>query len=164
MEKTKYGYWPKTQEELLEVIRDCLEEGANDYGKSAEAMHDAAIATFNYMSHMQGNTGFQASYAALKMLGTINGYEGPYGLIKADNMLFPQYPTGAEQGYEFHVKWRDWLQEAAKEKMAEFPDGPVTKVADDGFTMTSPHPNVWAHWEKLANGVLPGVDWESLSE
>jgi hypothetical protein len=72
-----YGAHPQTEEELADYLRD-LVDAPHDYDSSAQALHDGAVAAFNYMAHRLGKSS-QASHAVLKLLGTVNGYRGPYG-------------------------------------------------------------------------------------
>ena len=132
---------PETVEELSEFIEEQLKRNLG-YSDSAEALHDIALAAFNLAARSLGNTGFQASYAALKLLGSVNCYSGPYGVIKAEDMLFPQYPPPEVKAREMAEGWKEWVREEAAKKLEE------EKSREDGFSAS---PRVIAHWEGLVN-------------
>lgn len=143
MNTTETTTRPRTESELIAFLQARL--GAeHDYETSAQALVDCAEATFNYAAHVVGATGFQASWAALKLYGKIEGIDCPFGMVKAENMLFPQYPRPSVKTAEWEVEWADWAKAAAIEKLAE------ERGANFG-----PHPNVWAHWLKLAGDDAP---------
>lgn len=114
-----------------------LADRPHDYGTCVYAMSLAAVAAFNYISHKLGVTGFQASCADLDILRRTRHMEGPFMILKAEDLLYPQYDL-REKVEEFIDKNRDWCAEEARKKLAE------------GGTA---HPNVRAHWESLAGAV-----------
>ncbi len=80
---------PKTKQELDDII-DALATRGHDYGTCVYAMSIAATATFYYMSHMLGVTGFQASCADLDILARTRNFK--FGkLLNYENLLYPQY-------------------------------------------------------------------------
>lgn len=129
--------WPYTREQLLEYI-DSLVERPHDYGTCVYALSLAALAAFNFVSRKLGVTGFQASCADLDFVRRNRNIAGPFILLKADDVLYPQYNLRERLG-EALEEWKPWLREEAKKKLSE------TEHA---------HPNVIAHWKKLADGTL----------
>lgn len=153
MKINDYGAQPQTEEELADYLRD-LVDAQHDYNSSAQALHDGAMAAFNYLAHRLGNSGFQASHAALRLLGTVNGYGGPYGLLKAEDALFPQYPSAQERAQEMADGWRDWLADEARRRLAENPEVVYRTVTDedgnDPVQVPNVSPAVHEHWRALA--------------
>jgi hypothetical protein len=125
----------KTPDQLTAYI-ESLVNGKHDYGTCAYAMSLAATAAFNYVAGQLGATGFQASCADLDFIRRTRGIEGPFMLIKAQDMLYPQYDV-RNQLEEAMDKWKPWLKEAAAKCLAEHGGA---------------HPRVLAHWEALTNG------------
>ena len=126
---------PKTAEELAAQIQAIV--GADhDYNTSADAMWKAALLAFNYAAHQVGATGFQAGYSALKFYGEALSIKGPFGIVQANNALYPQYDeVGKVRGW-VENDWRPWLVEQAKKHLAE----------DHGHAAA----RVVAHWQALA--------------
>ena len=127
--------WPKTIEELSEYIVSVTNR-EHDYGTSAYAISLAATAAFQYVAHKVGATGFQASCADLDILRRTRGMDGPFILLKGEDMLYPQYDLAGKL-QEAMSKWADWAADEAAKKIA-------------GHSQDQVHPNVWAHWVKLA--------------
>lgn len=127
--------WPKTVEELGEYIVS-LTDREHDYGTSAYAMSLAATAAFQHVASKLGCTGFQASCADLDILRRTRCMEGPFILLKGEDMLYPQYDLQGKLR-EAMEEWSDWAAEQAEKKIADNSEDRV-------------HPNVWAHWQKLA--------------
>lgn len=127
---------PSTEKELFDYLHE-LFEGPFDYNSSAETLWLAAYAAFEYAAHVVGASGFQGEYAALTLLGRLNGIKGPYAYIDGDKMLYPQYDI-LEQVREYLDSWRPWAAEQAKERLAALkPDDIVSS-------------RVKEHWETLA--------------
>jgi hypothetical protein len=126
---------PTTVDELAAFISETL-AAQHDYESSAQALHDITAAAFNVAASELGNTGFQASWAALRLLSTVNGYDGPYAVLKAEDMVFPQYPTPVERAAALEREWLPWAADRAREKLAD--DGGVAPAA-----------SVREHWELL---------------
>ena len=59
--------WIQTEKELIEFIR-VLAERKQTYGTCVYAMSLASVATFRYISHVVGSTGFQSESAHLDMI------------------------------------------------------------------------------------------------
>jgi hypothetical protein len=125
--------WPKTPEQLTEYI-ESLVNRSHDYGTCVYAMSMAAKAAFNYVAGKEGTTGFQASCADLDFVRRVRLLKGPFILLKAEDMLYPQYNL-VDNLLDAMKKWEPWAKEEAIKKLAG------TDHA---------HPNVIAHWKKLA--------------
>lgn len=124
-----------TRDELMAFIDEKVGQ-EHDYNTSADALWQTAEATFNYVASELGATGFQASYAALKLLGKINGYNCPFAVVKAEELVFPQYDVAGKVA-GWLESWKPWAADEARKKLAESDPEHV-------------HPDVWSHWERLA--------------
>ncbi len=133
----RYGAWPKTLDELQEYVAG-LVAAEHDYNTSAKAMSKAALAAFNYVGSALGCTGFQAGWAGMDFLMRSRGTDGPIGVLDGEKLLYPQYDVEGE-ARAWIEEWRPIVAERAREKLAEQKrkGGPV-------------HPDVLAHWQKLA--------------
>jgi len=120
-------------EELTKYIED-LREQEHDYGTAVYAMSLAAVATYNYIANVKGVTGFQASCAYLDIIRRTRRIEGPFMILKLNDALYPQYDIPARV-VEFLDGGRTWLKTEATK---------LLKNKNDA------HPDVIAHWEKLA--------------
>lgn len=137
--------WPKTIEELNEYITS-LTKREHDYGTCVYAMSMAALATFYYVSHCLGVTGFQASCADMDFLKRSRGYEFGFRIIDYSNLLYPQYLT-SERFPSHQALLKESLPVLAKEAkrlLSKSPDA---------------HPEVVARWKYIvdlakAKGVL----------
>lgn len=143
---------PTTEQELQEYIRSLMGQ-EHDYGTCVYAMSLAATATFNYMASQLGVTGFQASCADLDIIRRTRLFDGPFMLINGEDILYPQYDLH-QQLQEALNKWKGWAAEQAQKKIEEHGGQIETKrfQGDDGewHEYKNPHPEVWAHWQKLA--------------
>jgi hypothetical protein len=126
--------WPKTLDELSAYIKG-LVEGPHDYGTCVYAMSLSAVAAFHYVCHELGTTGFQVGCADLDVLRRTRGLKGPFAIVDAEQLLYPQTADIHGKVDEWLEKWRPWLKEQATAKLAEGGDA---------------HPDVRAHWKKLA--------------
>lgn len=125
--------WPKTQAQLNEYIQSLLDI-KHDYGTCVYAMSMSAVATFNYVGSKLGVTGFQASCADLDILRRTRHLDGPFIILKAEDMLYPQYDL--EQKLQEAIQgWRGWAAKQAAE-MLEDNDGACKEVIE--------------HWKYLA--------------
>lgn len=127
--------WPKSETELMDYIK-LLVEREHDYGTCVYAMSMAAVAAFHYVSHKLGVTGFQASCADMDILRRTRHYKGGFMLVNGDDLLYPQYDLRKKLD-EFIAEQRPWLKEQATKMLAD---------------RDSVHPDVKAHWERLAKG------------
>ncbi len=126
--------WPKSLEELTKYIQWTIDQ-KHTYGSCVYAMSLAATATFNYLAHELGVTGFQASCADLDLLKRTRGINGPFMIIRAEEALYPQYDLHRKLD-EALLAWRPWFAEEA------------TKMLDK--RSLGAHEAVVAHWKKLA--------------
>lgn len=124
---------PTTLEELSSYI-ESLRTQDHDYGTCVYAMSLSATAAFNYIANTLGVTGFQASCADLDILRRTRRMKGPFAIINADHMLYPQYDF-PNKSRELVDKWRPWAAEQAIKLLEEHKD------AD---------PTVYNHWQWLA--------------
>jgi hypothetical protein len=125
----------ETTEELGEYITS-LTERQHDYDTCIYALSLAATAAFNHVAHKLGVTGFQASCANLDIVRRTRGIDGPFILLRGSDMLYPQCDL-LDKLREAVAKWADWASDEAEKNLAN------NKREDV-------HPDVWAHWEKLA--------------
>ena len=124
---------PHTIEELNDLIT-ALTSRQHDYGTCVYAMSLSAVATFNLVAHILGVTGFQASCADLDIIKRIRSLEGPFAIIDASKMLYPQYDI-QNQVREYLTQWRPWAAEQATKLLKE------SQYAS---------PTVIGHWHALA--------------
>ncbi len=122
-----------TPEELAAYIA-LLVKRPHDYGTCVYAMSMAAVAAFNYVAHELGVTGFQASCADMDILSRTRGMKGPWMITNGEDLLFPQYDV-RQRLEDFIEKQKPWAATEAAKKIAENDHA---------------HPDVLAHWQKLA--------------
>jgi len=103
--------WPETLDELTEYI-ESLTDRTHDYGTCVYAMSLAAVATFNYMSHVVGASGFQAGCADLDFLRRTRGLRSGFTILDYEKLLYPQYLS------KEHFPSRDELLEDNKVDLA----------------------------------------------
>lgn len=124
---------PDSPEELSEYI-ESLVDRTHDYGTCVYAMSLAATAAFNYVAHRLGVTGFQAGCADMDILRRTRYMEGPFAIVKGEDMLYPQY--NIQRKVEGYLEdWKGWAKEQAAKKLEEDPDA---------------SPVVLEHWRRLA--------------
>ena len=124
----------RTKEQLAEYV-ESLVRRPHDYGTCVYALSMASEAAFNYVAHVLGVSGFQASCADLDFIRRTRSMKGPFMLIKAEDALYPQYDLVGNL-LESLEKWKPWLKETAEKNLSERNE--------------YIHPNVLAHWKKLA--------------
>lgn len=123
-------------EDVADLLRALIERD-HDYGTCVYAMSIAAEAAFRFVASRLGVTGFQASCADLDVLRRTRGYRGPFMVVDLADALYPQYDLDAELR-EFVNARADWLRDEA-----------VRLLAESG---EQAHPDVVAHWQRLAGG------------
>ena len=131
--------WPKTQGELIDYITKICEDNKDDYGTSVYAMSMSAVAAMHYASLIVGATGFQASCADLDIVRRTRSLQCPFAIIKADDMLYPQYDIKKEVD-RLLMEWRPWAKEQAQAKIDKNGTAAVEVVR---------------HWLKLVDEVSP---------
>ena len=126
--------FPRRRRDLQRIV-DAVVKRQHDYGTCVYAMSIAAEASFNYVSHVLGCTGFQASCADLDFLRRTRLMKYGFQIINYENLLYPQYkdkfPT-REQVLRDNI---DQIGKAAEELLSE----------------RDAHPNVRRHWEDLVD-------------
>ena len=125
---------PETAAELVEYIESLVERD-HDYGTCCYAMSLAATAAFMHVAHKLGVTGFQAGCADLDVLRRTRRLDGPFIILKAEDMLYPQYDL-QQRLREAMNEWGEWAAKEAQKKLEEH----------NGHA----HPDVLARWERLA--------------
>lgn len=125
--------WPKSLDELTEFIRSMVDR-PHSYGTCPYATSLAAVAAFYYVASQLGITGFQASCADLDVLRRTRHLEGPFAILNARKLLYPQYNL-YQDACRLIDEWKPWAAEEARKELAENPEA---------------HPNVIAHWRRLA--------------
>lgn len=126
---------PDTLAELSAYI-ESLTEREHEYGTCVYAMSLAAVAAFNHVAQKLGVTGFQASCADMDILRRTRQMDGPFMLVDAHKMLYPQYSIHAKVG-EAMNEWLPWAAVEARKLL-------------DKNDRASVSQRVWQHWEQLA--------------
>ena len=125
--------WPYTKQQLSDYIESLVNRDHN-YGTCVYALSMAAEAAFNYVAHKLGVTGFQSSCADLDFIRRVRSMEGPFILLKAEDMVYPQYDL-EEKLRKAMESWKPWVKEQAQKNLDK----------DSEHC----HPDVVAHWKKL---------------
>lgn len=128
--------WIKDREELMAYI-DKLAERPQDYGTCVYSMSMAATAAFNYIASRVGASGFQASCADLDVLRRTRHWDR-FCVLNLEDAIYPQSDLRVKLD-EYLAKNADYLRDKAREQL--------DKYGDEEYI----HPDVRAHWEKLAN-------------
>lgn len=163
--------WPKSEEELLTMLREVLEPGPDPladatnmtleemaalsqtqeskdaYSAAADKLWIAAALAFNYTSHVVGATGFQAGWAAMQFVKEVKSIKGPFMLVRVEDMLYPQYdvPRKVEE-FLNDPETIEWLQEQARQKLADLRG----RLKEGSLEEEAVAPTVLAHWKALA--------------
>lgn len=144
---------PDTSAELAKLA-DELVDREHEYGTCVYAMSILAEAAFRFVARRLGVTGFQASCADMDILRRTRGWKGPAMILDGENALYPQYDLR-----ESVNKWLtdpdmiQWLADEARKLIAE-------RSGPDGFP-GQVHPDVRAHWERLAAAKPPKAEKSS---
>lgn len=109
--------WPKSIEELVEYINKLVKQN-HDYGTRVYAMSMSALATFYYVSHKLGVTGFQASCADIDFLRRSRNLER-FQILDLDKLLCPQYKDRFNGYAELINENIEWLSKEAQKLIAE---------------------------------------------
>lgn len=132
--------WPKSMKELTGYV-NTLVKRPHDYSTSAYAMSMAAVATFNYVAHELGTTGFQAGYAQMDFLRRERGMKHGFQILNYADLLYPQYLNDEHfpgwRALLAKAELRDELAKEARKLLKQSPD-----ACDD----------VIAHWRWLSEG------------
>lgn len=127
--------WPESIEELSKYV-ESLTDRPHDYGTCVYAMSLAAVAAYQFVAKKLGVTGFQASVADFDIIRRTRSIEGPFGIIQAHDMLYPQYDL-QDKVNEWIQEWHPWAREEAKKLLEEEREFPVAGEVE-------------AHWKTLA--------------
>jgi hypothetical protein len=155
--------WPDSEQELLDYIRSVMDvkrmtpeeafeagkraaegdtSGMDGYNKVADAMWKVAAAAFYYVAKQLGATGFQAGWASMQLFRELRGYKCPFAIIKAEDILYPQYDI--EQNIQECIEsFLPWAADEARKRLEELKN-------EDRI-----HPDVLKRWKYLAE--LPGL-------
>jgi len=123
----------ETEDQLLDIIRQLVDR-SHTYGTCVYAMSIASVATFRYIVHKLGVTGFQASCADLDILRRTRNMNHGFRIVDYKNLIYPQY-CDSEHFPCYLELIRDnlsELQNLVKERMEESSDI---------------HPAVFNHWK-----------------
>jgi hypothetical protein len=129
--------WPRNEADLLRIIR-AVAKREHDYGTCVYAMSIAAEASYNYISHVLGVTGFQASCADMDFIRRTRSWKMGFQILNYENLLYPQYLD--REHFPTHndlIKENiDQLGKKAQELLAE---------------REKAHPNIIRWWEDLVD-------------
>lgn len=129
--------WPQTAEELSAYI-ETLVKRQHDYGTCVYAMSMAATAALQYVAHVLGVTGFQASCADMDIIRRTRGYKHGFRLIDFGNLLYPQYCDD-----DHFPNWQGMLVKYARDLVPAAKDM-LKERGEDA------HPAVAEHWRMIA--------------
>jgi hypothetical protein len=133
---------PTNVEELVAYIEQqrliVSEAGTGEKGYEAAAVFAArvAIAAFNLAECEQELSGHQASWASLEFLRVVRDIKGPFAILEAKRMMWPQYASPVGYAREMETSWARWAAEEAKRLLSEEGDAVGASVRE--------------HWRKLA--------------
>lgn len=136
----------QTLETLPEFVRHVMNDYGHDYGTVCHAISACALAAAwaANRENSGGITGFQAGFVMWDFVRQWYYPRNKTGMriLNYDDLLYPQY------GYKFEKTlspeiWED-VQKAAKEELE-----------NNEKQEWQAHPDVVAHWQSIAAGVLP---------
>jgi hypothetical protein len=139
---------PTTLDELTGTIQALTMPKVIDdqgYQDAADALWKSALAAFNYVAHTEEVTGFQASYAVLEFVRRALQIDGPFALVRGEDVLYPQTDP-VERVRGLVAKWRTHYAERARELLADAGPHVATEVLE--------------HWRELAGDAPDGADDE----
>ena len=129
--------WPETIEELNAIINELVDRDL-EYGTCPYAMSISALATFYYVSHKLGVSGFQASCADMDFLARSRGMKYGFSILNNEHLLFPQYADEFDKGFSARIRENiGWLSKEA------------AKLLDENNDLV--HGNVKKHWRKIVD-------------
>jgi len=113
----------------------------HDYGTICHAIAAAALAGAYAVENSPtgGITGFQSGAVMWQFIQEWTQEPGPKRLVKYADLLYPQ---SVARLVSLSRSTSDWLQAQAQEKL-------------DTADVARVHPDVWAHWQQLAEGHIP---------
>jgi hypothetical protein len=112
------------------------------YSAAAEALVAAGKAAFDYVADEQGVSGFQGSWAALKLYGDLMNITCPYGIYKLEDALYPQYDLRARlDGWLTEPDNIQWLADQAREHLAHSEQmAPAVRAHMEHLAQRTAHP------------------------
>ena len=120
----------------IEKLVDQEYEGEDGYGAVVYVMSLVALAAKNYAANKLGVSGFQAGMADLIFLKKAKNLDGPFFIVDARDMLYPQYDIATKVA-QLMQEWKPWAAERALELLKD-----SSKHASE---------DVLAHWMNLVN-------------
>lgn len=130
---------PNTEEELLQYIQSLLNR-PHDYGTRVYAVSLASTATFNYMAHKLGISGFQAGCADLDILRRTRLMEDGFRILDYNHLLYPQYCDE-----EHFPSYMDLIMENLENIQKK-----ATELLNKKRSVPS-HPEVIRHWKWIVS-------------
>lgn len=130
----------KTVEELSAFVNHMLNDYNHDYGTICHAIGACAVAAAWLGAHVEGITGFQASFVMWDFIRYWQKRNNKCGLklVDYDDLLYPQYAYKFEKTISKDV-WENVQKEAKKNLDTEdFACGEVRR-----------------HWARIVDGVVP---------
>jgi hypothetical protein len=107
---------------LMGFVSGLLNKYKHDYGTICHAVTAATLAAAHYIDHDKqgGITGFQASQIGMMFINKWMHINGPWRMVRYENMLYPQYENYFNQELrEIDQETLQWLQERAREILKE---------------------------------------------
>ena len=126
---------------LTVFVNHLMEDYEHDYGTICHAIVAAMTATYKLInsSPQGGITGFQASCIGWEMVSLFMGKtEGGRRMLNNNDLLFPQ---NADKFRTISTETAAWIKEEARLRI---------RSADKLV-----HPDVLAHWKRIAEGEIP---------
>ena len=122
-------------------------QGMQDaYNAAAENLFLGTMQAFELLASALGASGMQASYAINKVWLEVTGIKGPVKVVKAENLLYPQY-DGAVREWLRSEAVASYLQDAAK--------GLLDSHSEDAQSIS---PRVLERVTALATGAIPEIE------
>ena len=130
----------KTSDELKAFADHILNDYEHDYGTACHAVAACALAGSWLGCEKEGLSGFQAGFVMWDFVRNWTYTANKCGLkiVDYDDMLYPQY----EERFDKTIRKDHWeeIQQEVRRKLKE----------EHGA-----HPAVIAHWQSIAEGVVP---------
>lgn len=124
-------------EELSAYITEKLADEYT-YETYPEAIAEITLAAFNFAAGQLSASGWAASHAELLFMAKSRGIDGPFAVVSARDMLYPQYSDRIPAIYR--KKWLPWAKEEAQ-KMLDAQDTALYPAAA----------SVYKHWKDLVD-------------
>lgn len=129
-----------TSNELIAFIEKLMTSYVHDYGTACHAIGACALACAWYGAHVEGITGFQASFVMWDFIRNWMFESNKCGLklVDYDNFLYPQYSYKYDKVLDKNT-WEAIQKEAIR----------LFKENDDACCA------VRQHWKNIADGIVP---------